>query len=133
MGFSLSTQFWMLCVLAIPFGLGAGSVDAALNNYVALHFSAKHMSWLHAMWGLGISVGPYIMGFALSKGMTWNKGYFIIAIFQIILTGVLVFSLPIWKKSEESQAGETLAEGFRGKKEKKQILKILQKIKSHCL
>ena len=66
MGFSFSTNFWMLCIIAIPFGLGAGSVDAALNNYVALHFSAKHMSWLHCMWGIGASIGPYIMGIALS-------------------------------------------------------------------
>ena len=96
-GFSVSSSFVMLCILALPYGLGAGGVDAALNNYVAIHYESKHMSWLHAMWGLGISIGPYIMGFALSKGMTWNKGYLIITVFQMILTIVLVFSLPVWK------------------------------------
>ena len=100
-GFSMSSSFVMLCILALPYGLGAGGVDAALNNYVAIHYESKHMSWLHAMWGLGISIGPYIMGFALSKGMTWNKGYLIITVFQVILTIVLVFSLPIWKKAEK--------------------------------
>lgn len=59
-GFSISSEFWMLCLWAIPYGLGAGSVDAALNNYVALHYTSRHMSWLHCMWGIGASVGPYI-------------------------------------------------------------------------
>ena len=74
-GFSVSGQFWMLCLWAVPYGLGAGSVDAALNNYVALHFSSRHMSWLHCMWGVGASVGPYIMGAALSGGAgPWATG-----------------------------------------------------------
>ncbi len=110
-GFSVSNSFIMLCILALPYGLGAGGVDAALNNYVAIHYESKHMSWLHAMWGLGISVGPYIMGFALSKGMTWNKGYLIIAVFQIILTAVLVFSLPVWKKAESERMNRGEADG----------------------
>ena len=80
-GFSVSTEFWQLCFWAIPYGLGAGSVDASLNNYVALHYASRHMSWLHCMWGLGASVGPYIMGAALTGGMSWNTGYRIISIF----------------------------------------------------
>lgn len=96
-GFSASTEFWQLCLWAIPYGLGAGSVDASLNNYVALHYASRHMSWLHCMWGLGASVGPYIMGAALSGGMGWDIGYRYIAIFQIILTFVIFMSLPMWK------------------------------------
>ncbi len=99
-GFSVSSEFWHLCLWAIPYGLGAGSVDASLNNYVALHYASRHMSWLHCMWGVGASVGPYIMGAALTGGMTWNAGYRYIAIFQILLTAVLFFSLPLWKKRD---------------------------------
>ena len=79
-GFSTSHSFWMLCLWAIPYGLGAGSVDAALNNYVALHYTSRHMSWLHCMWGVGASIGPYIMSFALTGGQTWNMGYRYISI-----------------------------------------------------
>ena len=75
LGFSLSGSFWMLCFWAVPYGLGAGSVDAALNNYVALHYSSRHMSWLHCMWGVGASTGPYIMGWVLSGGHHWSGGY----------------------------------------------------------
>ena len=96
-GFSVSREFWQLCLWAIPYGLGAGSVDASLNNYVALHYASRHMSWLHCMWGLGASVGPYIMGAALSGGMGWDIGYRYIAVFQFILTAVIFMSLPMWK------------------------------------
>ena len=73
-GFSLSGKFWMICFWAIPYGLGAGSVDASLNNYVALHYESRHMSWLHCMWGIGAAAGPYIMGYALTGGRGWNMG-----------------------------------------------------------
>ena len=96
-GFSISSSFWMLCLWAVPYGLGAGSVDAALNNYVALHYESRHMSWLHCMWGVGASVGPYIMGYVMTGGGSWNGGYRVIAILQIVLTMILVFSLPLWK------------------------------------
>ena len=98
-GFSVSNAYWQLCLWAIPYGLGAGSVDASLNNYVALHYASRHMSWLHCMWGLGASIGPYIMGAALTGGMSWNSGYTIIAVLQAILTAVLLLSLPMWKKT----------------------------------
>ena len=101
-GFSTSSEFWMLCFWAIPYGLGAGSVDASLNNYVALHYESRHMSWLHCMWGVGISVGPYTMSYALTKGMTWNTGYKIVFILQLVLTLILIFSLPLWKKRSEA-------------------------------
>lgn len=97
-GFATSHSFGMLCLWAIPYGLGAGSVDASLNNYVALHYESRHMSWLHCMWGVGASAGPYIMGYALTAGWGWNSGYHIIAVLQIILTAILLCSLPLWKQ-----------------------------------
>ena len=97
-GFSVSHSYLMLCLWAIPYGLGAGSVDAALNNYVALHYASRHMSWLHCMWGVGASIGPYIMGAVLSGGQPWNMGYRYIAVLQTGLTAVLLVSLPLWKK-----------------------------------
>ncbi len=106
-GFSISHSFVSLCLWAIPYGLGAGSVDASLNNYVALHYASKHMSWLHCMWGIGATLGPYIMGYVLTKGASWNIGYFVISILQIILTAVLVFSLPKWKKQNSSSEDST--------------------------
>jgi fucose permease len=99
LGFFLSDRYWMLLVWAIPYGLGAGSVDAALNNYVAVHYASRHMSWLHCMWGVGAATGPYIMGFALTAGQGWNMGYLYIAVLQIVLTAVLLISLPMWKRT----------------------------------
>ncbi len=106
-GFSQATAYWQLCLWAIPYGLGAGSVDASLNNYVALHYASRHMSWLHCMWGLGASVGPYIMGMALTGGMGWNLGYLIISGFQVVLTILLFFSLPLWKTREHEESSST--------------------------
>lgn len=106
-GFSVSHSFAMLCLWAIPYGLGAGSVDASLNNYVALHYESKHMSWLHCMWGVGATLGPYIMGFALTGGNGWNMGYRYIGILQIVLTAVLFFSLPLWKGSKTTASDST--------------------------
>lgn len=104
-GFSASSEFWMLCLWAIPYGLGAGGVDAALNNYVALHCRSWHMSWLHCMWGVGAATGPYIMGMALEMGKGWPAGYHIIAVMQVVLTIILFASLPLWKeRKDEVQA-----------------------------
>ena len=99
-GFSISHNFISLCLWAIPYGLGAGSVDASLNNYVALHFASKHMSWLHCMWGIGATLGPYIMGLVLTNNKPWNDGYRIISILQVILTMILITSLGKWKKQD---------------------------------
>ena len=96
-GFSISREYWMLILWAIPYGLGAGGVDASLNNYVALHYSSRHMSWLHCMWGVGASVGPYIMGWVLSGGAHWSGGYRIVGVLQVILTTVLFLTLGLWK------------------------------------
>lgn len=105
-GFSISNSFWLLCLWAVPYGLGAGSVDAALNNFVALHYPARHMSWLHCMWGLGASIGPVVMGWAVAGGLKWNGGYQTISIMQVVLTAVLIFSLPLWRKMQKSHAAK---------------------------
>ncbi|WP_273156417.1 MFS transporter, partial [Oribacterium parvum] len=101
-GFSMSRSFYMLLLFAIPYGLGAGSVDAALNHYVALHYSSRHMNWLHCMWGIGASIGPYIMGFVLQRGFSWSKGYLLIGILQSGLTFLLFLSLGLWKEKEDA-------------------------------
>ena len=108
-GFSRSTEFWHLLIWAIPYGLGAGSVDASLNNYVAVHYASRHMSWLHCMWGLGASIGPYVLGRALTGGLTWNAGYRYIALFQVCLTAVLFLSLPLWKTRNQEASAEKSA------------------------
>ena len=107
-GFSISGSYWMLLIWAIPYGLGAGSVDAALNNYVALHYASRHMSWLHCMWGVGASIGPYIMGYALTGGQGWYMGYRYIGIMQAVLTAALFVSVPLWKRrnAEEENVGK---------------------------
>ena len=105
LGFSSCTRFWQLCLWAVPYGLGAGSVDAALNAYVSLHYESRHMSWLHCMWGVGASIGPVIMGQALAGG-SWQGGYRIISVLQFALTLILFFSLPLWKRTGKAKDGE---------------------------
>lgn len=95
-GFSVCRSYLPLIVLALPYGLGAGGVDAAINNYVAIHYSSRHMSWLHCMWGVGAATGPYIMGWALTH-MSWPTGYRIVGVLQVILTAVIFLSLPLWR------------------------------------
>ena len=102
-GFSMSQEFWQICVIAIPYGLGAGSVDAALNNYVSLHFESRHMSWLHCMWGIGSAIGPAIMGYALTNNMNWHDGYLILSSIQVVICLIIFISLPIWKKPMKEQ------------------------------
>lgn len=97
-GFSVSGEFWMLCLWAIPYGLGAGAVDAALNNYVALHYAARHMNWLHSFWGLGASISPFIMSYAITSGLGWSTAYRTVGLVQAVLTFVLIASLPLWGK-----------------------------------
>ena len=109
-GYSVSGSFLMLCLFAVPYGLGAGAVDAALNHYVALHYASRHMSWLHCFWGVGCAVSPYIMSFYLRRGDDWQGGYRAISVLQIILTAVLFCSLPLWKRSS---AGADTAEAAR--------------------
>lgn len=102
LGFSISPSFMWLCVMAIPLGLGGGSVDAALNNFVALHYEAKHMSWLHCFWGIGATSGPIIMSLFIAKNNGWQKGYFAISLIQFSLVFLLFITLPLWKRLEKN-------------------------------
>ena len=114
LGFSFSDSFWMLCILAVPYGLGAGGVDAAINNYAAVHYASRHMSWLHCMWGIGAATGPYILAAAMTGG-GWNLGYRWVGILQVALTAVLFITLPLWKNAdaENESEGETKALSLR--------------------
>ena len=109
LGFSVSKSFWMLIVFAVPYGLGAGAIDAALNNYIALHYKAKHMSWLHCFWGVGTIVSPFIMSYALANG-TWSGGYRIVGFVQLGIALLLLVTLPVWRvnKSSAETAGKSL-------------------------
>lgn len=108
-GFSVSGSFAALCLWAVPYGLGAGSVDAVLNNFIAIHYKAKHMSWLHCFWGIGATLGPYIMGRSLAGPLGWNQGYRIVSILQIVLTILLLLSLPLWKTAGANTAEDSSA------------------------
>ncbi|MBQ7318885.1 MAG: MFS transporter [Clostridia bacterium] len=116
-GYSTVSAPWQLCLWAIPYGLGAGAVDAALNNYVALHFSSRHMSWLHAFWGVGATLSPNIMAFALASEHGWRSGYITVSAVQIVLAVILIASLPLWKR-QAAVAGESaedyVSPGLRG-------------------
>src|SRR5690606_28334656 len=102
LGFSFSQHFLFLCLLAVPLGLGAGCVDAALNNYVALHYTAKHMNWLHCFWGIGAALGPMIMAGYLSRGQSWTEGYQTVGWIQVGLVLILLASIPLWiRKSDK--------------------------------
>ena len=103
LGFSFATSYWMLLLIAVPYGLGAGGVDAALNNYVALHYKSRHMSWLHCFWGVGALVSPFIMGACLTGPSGWEGGYRVTSYVQIGLTALLFFSLPLWKKPQAAE------------------------------
>ena len=94
LAFAFTGSFWQLCMISIPYGLGAGAIDSALNNYVALNYGAKHMSWLHCCWGVGASAGPIVMGWALAGPLSWHGGYLAIGAIQALITLVLFFSLP---------------------------------------
>lgn len=103
LGFSYAGSFWMFCLWAVPLGLGAGSVDAALNNFVALHYKARHMNWLHCFWGIGATAGPVILSFWLAEGEAWSMGYRTVGMLQLFLGGILVVTLPLWKKAERRE------------------------------
>ena len=110
-GFSSSHSFLQLCVWAVPYGLGAGSVDAGLNNFVALHYKSRHMSWLHCFWGLGAAASPYIMRYCLTGGYGWHSGYRTVSIIQFVLTAGLFISLPLWKQVNGGKKSRTQEEG----------------------
>ena len=113
-GFSGSHAFWQLCLWAVPYGLGAGSVDAALNNFVALHYRSRHMSWLHCFWGIGATAGPYVMGLCLTGGLGWNSGYRVIGLIQAALVVCLALSMPLWKRQGDARGPEDAGQGGLG-------------------
>lgn len=125
-GFSIAPNYPALCLLAVPYGLGAGAVDSALNNFVALHYRARHMSWLHCFWGVGASAGPYIMAFCLAGKAGWHGGYRSISFIQVILTALLFFTLPLWKKVSAQSKSDSPSEEIELKSRKKlsEVLKI---------
>lgn len=114
LGFSFARSFWAICLIAVPYGLGAGAVDAALNNYVAVHYNSKYMNWLHCFWGVGAAIGPYIMGACLGASLGWRAGYNATALIQILMTAVLFAALPLWKKAKR-EAPEKVTEGTKTK------------------
>lgn len=112
-GFSLSQNMLCLCLCAIPLGIGAGSIDTALNNYVALHYKANHMSFLHCFYGVGVSLSPYLMSLALSDNNDWRNGYRIMFYLQLAISIITIVSLPLWQKvggkqEQEEQTPRTL-------------------------
>ena len=119
LGFSYSKNIWMILLFAIPYGLGAGGIDAALNNYVALHYSSKHMSWLHCFWGVGTIISPFVMSYSLTNS-NWNMGYRIISIVQLSIGIVLLLTLPIW---------ETNKSKLNNNKEKTKSIRIIDALK----
>ena len=132
-GYSVSSQYWMLCLFAVPYGLGAGAVDAALNHYVALHYAARHMSWLHCFWGVGCALSPYIMSFYLHRNTDWQGGYRAISLLQIGLTVMLFLSLPLWKKkAAAAESGAEPAVPMRTMLRRRGVMQALLTFFSYC-
>ncbi len=111
LGFSISNHFWMLLFFAIPYGLGAGAIDAALNNYVALHYTSSQMSWLHCFWGVGAIVSPFVMSYALTHA-NWQAGYRIVGLLQLVIAVILLFSAPVWSIHKQSVSEGTKSIGL---------------------
>ena len=116
LGFATAPNFILMCLYAIPLGLGAGAIDAGLNNYIALHYKAHHMNYLHCFYGIGVSCSPYFMSLALSQD-SWRKGYLYAFILQSTIALILIFSFSLWKKdsgasAEESSKNLSIAELF---------------------
>lgn len=133
-GFSTASAFWMLCLWGIPYGLGAGAIDAALNNYVALHYNSRHMSWLHCFWGVGTIISPYIMSYALTTSV-WQNGYRMVSFLQMGITVILLVTLPIWKvnrKANEQKTEQAAVIGIRGALKIKGVPQLLLGFFSYC-
>ena len=130
-GFSFSDRFWMLILFAVPYGLGAGAIDAALNNYIALHYSARHMNWLHCFWGVGTIVSPFIMSYALTSS-TWNDGYRIVGYIQLGIAALLLVTLPVWRIHKNAEATEQKSIGLLGALKIKGVPLILIGFFAYC-
>lgn len=132
-GFSASDGFIKLCLWGIPYGLGAGAIDAALNNYVALHYNSKHMSWLHCFWGVGTIISPYIMSYALTH-TTWNNGYKTVSIIQFIIAAILLLTFPVWKinSNKQTESRQTAVLGIRGALKIRGVPTLLTAFMAYC-
>jgi fucose permease len=108
LGFAFAPSLWFLFLMAVPLGLGAGSIDAGLNNYVALHFESSHMNWLHSFWGIGATVGPMIMAYHIAAQNGWRYGYLTIAAIQAVLVTVLFASLKMWKNGADGSSPDDI-------------------------
>lgn len=131
LGFSFSSRFWMLIVFAIPYGLGAGAIDAALNHYIALHYTSKHMSWLHCFWGVGTIVSPFVMSWALAYS-DWNAGYRLIGFIQLAIGLLLLVTLPVWKVNRQKEEYRVKSKGIIGVLKMKGVRSILIGFFAYC-
>ena len=132
-GFSTVKEFYQLCLWGIPYGLGAGAIDAALNNYVALHYKSKHMSWLHCFWGVGTIVSPYVMSYALVHS-TWSNGYRTVSYLQFGIAAVILLTLPLWKANKSADEAENSGEllGLKGALKIKGVPYLLTGFFAYC-
>ncbi len=131
LGFSVSSQFWMLIVFSIPYGLGAGAIDAALNNYVALHYSSRHMSWLHCFWGVGTIVSPFVMSYALTHS-AWNAGYRIVGFIQMGIALLLLVTLSVWNVNQQKTENGVKSVGLMGALKIKGVPTLLLSFFAYC-
>ena len=133
LGFSFSSEFYQICLWGIPYGFGAGAIDAALNNYVALHYSSRHMSWLHCFWGVGTIISPYIMSYSLTHS-AWRDGYRAVSYVQLFILIIIVFSLPLWKINDKKSDCESISQpiGLRSAVKIKGVLPVMIGFMSYC-
>ncbi|MEE0022617.1 MFS transporter [Ruminococcus sp.] len=133
LGFSTTHAFYQLCLWGIPYGLGAGAIDAALNNYVALHYNSRHMSWLHCFWGVGTIISPYIMSYALTHS-TWNHGYRMVSYLQFAIVVILLLSIPLWNihKQSHQEQQKTPVLGIKGALKIKGVPTLLIGFFAYC-
>ncbi len=131
LGFSLSTQYWHLLLIAVPYGLGAGAIDAAINNYVALYYTSRHMSWLHCFWGVGAIISPFVMRGALTHA-TWNDGYRIVGLLQVAIGVVLLATLSLWKANKPAVADGAKSVGVAGALKIRGVATMLTGFFAYC-
>ena len=132
-GFSTATEFYQLCLWGIPYGLGAGAIDAALNNYVALHYNSRHMSWLHCFWGVGTIISPYVMSYALTHTV-WTRGYRTVSYIQFVIAVVLMLALPLWSvnKTRTESENNTKSLGVTGALKIRGVSTLLLGFMAYC-
>lgn len=123
-GISFAPNIWVMMICTVVMGYGAGAIDTALNNYISLHYEARHMSWLHCFWGVGVTISPLIMAqFLGGEASNWRGGYRTIAIMQFCIALLVIFSLKKWKKHDKT-ADNTIEENTESNKKSVNIFKI---------